>query len=725
MDTEARFSTVRSHVILLVWLTLLVFLQVLHNGFVNYDDPVFVTQNPRVLAGPTLDSLRWAFTTDYADYWRPLSWVSHMLDVRIYGLKPGGHHLTSLLIHLASVLLLFTWLNRATGCLRKSFVVSALFAWHPLHVESVAWVAERKDVLCGLFWVLALHAQLRLSRAGSWVWHLALFFAGAAALMSKPMAVTLPFALLLVDGWPLGRYRTVSWGRLVLEKVPLFAFSAVVSVATVVGQVKMEALTSADRLGLGGRVGIALASYGQGIWRAVVPVNLAVFYPRPEVVPAGWAILGGLLAGLGLVWGWGVRRERPWVLAGICWFLGLFFPVSGILQAGDQMAADRYLYLPLVGLFWVVVWELGRWGARVGGREVWVRRGENLVLLLCGLLSWHQVSFWKDTITLFEHARQVVPRNYLAATVVGSELVSAGRLGEAIPFFEHAALVNPQFADVHLRWGLLLERQEKPSEALVHYRKAVELKSTHEEARMALGRLLLKGGDLQGALTQYEFVLRLDPDSVGAHNNLGLILHQLGDPAAAMGHYGRAVSLDPKSAVARQGLGLALHALGRHAEAVSEYERVLESDPGLAGVHVNLGVTLRAMGRIVEAVRHYEEAIRLKPDWARPLLAIAWIRSVETDPRNRDGVLALRLAEAGVRLAGPEDASALMVKAVALAEGGRFDEAQAVVVQAVALARSQGRTGLVDELGRYGLLFAKGQPVRESRPSAVTSGVKE
>jgi Flp pilus assembly protein TadD len=582
-----------------------VFWQVHTHDFVNFDDQEYVTDNPHVRAGLTVQGTAWAFTTFDAGNWHPLTWLSHMLDCQLFGLNPAGHHLASVVLHLANTLLLLLILHRMTGALWRSALVAALFAIHPLHVESVAWVAERKDVLSTLFWLLTIWAYLGYVKRPSPGRYLLVLFAFACGLMAKPMVVTLPFVLLLLDYWPLARMdrglphdgedlqphaargsgeHPVTLLRLLWEKVPLLALSAVSSVVTFIAQRSGGAVEILDVVPVESRLGNALVSYVKYIGKMLWPNHLAIFYPHPGDSPPWWQTAGAalLLTCITLL----VVREaqrRPHLITGWLWYVGTLVPVIGMVQVGGQAMADRYTYVPLIGLFVVVAWSLAdlakTW--RYGRLASVVAVGATLsVLTIC---TWKQVRYWGNSLTLFEHALRVTTNNFVAENNLANALVSQNRLQEAIP----------------------------------HYARAIEIKPTHVEAYNNMGVLLASQGRFREASAYYLRALELKPDSAETHNNLGVALVQLGKVEEATLHYLKATKLKPDYAEAHNNLGNALAEQGRLREAVPYFEKALILNPSYPQAHNNLGVALARQGRLEEAILHFKKALQLKPDFAQ------------------------------------------------------------------------------------------------------------
>jgi len=492
----------------LVALTLLAYGRVALNGFIDLDDNQYVTQNSIVQAGLTWEGVQWAFTTGHSANWHPLTWLSHMLDCELFGLSPAGHHLTSLAIHLASTVLLFRLFHRTTARLGASAFVAAVFALHPLHVESVAWVAERKDVLSALFWILTSLAYVSWTEkkgAGRYALVLVLY---ALGLLAKPMLVTLPFVLLLMDRWPLGRAFAF------VEKIPLFALAAASATVTFLVQRSAGAMSLGDWIPVDARVQNALVSYVAYLRQSIVPTGLAVYYPHPVEAYPFWKVAGAAAVILGItVLALLALKRRPWVTVGWLWFLGTLVPVIGIVQVGSQARADRYTYLPMIGLSLAVAFS-------AAGRAVW--------LLVAAVGAWtvltcRQVEYWRNDTTLFTHVARVMPENHLAHGILGIVHLREGRLQEAILELRESIRLRESYAQGHSNLGMALELSGREEEALAQYRSATLWMPALAEAHYNLGALLHRRGRKLEAVHHYERALEIRPDFPEARNNLRLL----------------------------------------------------------------------------------------------------------------------------------------------------------------------------------------------------------
>jgi Flp pilus assembly protein TadD len=568
----------------LVVLTIGVYAAVAHFEFVTWDDANYVRIEP-VRSGLTWQGITWAFTTGETANWHPLTWLSHMLDVEIYGDQAGGHHVTNLILHVANVLLLFGVFVRMTGAVGRSAFVAALFAVHPLHVESVAWVAERKDVLSTFFALLTVWAYVTYVRGPQTSRFLVVCLCYALGLMAKPMLVTLPFVLLLIDVWPLGRIRidsAANWRTLVMEKVPLVAIAVASSITTVLLQRQAGAMGdgASDAFPIGLRIGNAIVSYAAYLGQTVWPAGLSPFYPYPRAVSAVAVVVSlAVLAGLSFA---AVRagRQRPYVLVGWLWFVGMLVPVIGLIQVGQQSRADRYTYMPLVGIFIIVAWGVPELIARWRPRRALLQAAAGLAVLAFAVTAWFQVETWRNSFTLWTHALEVTTNNDRAYNGLGAELGNRGKIDEAIGKFEEAIRINPTFSDAHINLAVALAVQGKTNEALPHYAEGLRLQPGRRDARNNYAAALERAGNLDESARQYEISLRAHPAQSDVHASLGLVLAQQGKLAEAETAERTALRLSPNSAQAHYGLGAVLAVAHRTEEAIREFTEVLRIDPG-------------------------------------------------------------------------------------------------------------------------------------------------
>jgi Flp pilus assembly protein TadD len=564
--------------LILITAVLLVYGQVGDHEFVNYDDNVYITDNAQVQRGITGNGIIWAFTTSHTGNWHPLTWISHMLDCELYGLNPKGHHLTNVLLHMANAILLFVVLRWLTGAIWRSALVAALFALHPLHVESVAWAAERKDVLSTFFWMLTMLTYIHYVHRPGGKRYLLVLITFSLGLMAKPMLVTLPFVLLLLDYWPLNRFQppattdsvkdqplgfqSASDGKspilkAVMEKAVLFVISLLSCFVTLMAQEKAGAISAMEVVPFTLRIANALVSIVAYMGKMFWPLDLAVFYPHPGSELPIWkpAAAGLFLLIVSTVALWVARRYR-YVLVGWLWYLGTLVPVIGLVQVGEQAMADRYTYVPLIGLFIVMVWGcadlLKRWRSRR-----WVVSGLAAVMLLTLMAgSWLQVGYWKDSIKLFKHALDVTNNNYVAHYTLGNALASQGDLVGSVSHFNKALQINPNFAEAHNNLGNALALQGNLTGAIAHYSKALQINPEHVEAHRNLAVGLDRQGKHQKALYHYKEALRINPHDAQSHNNLGVALAEQGRLKEAVAHFTEALRIEPNFQEAKRNLEL-------------------------------------------------------------------------------------------------------------------------------------------------------------------------
>ena len=641
----------------IIWV---VFGQTLGHEFVNYDDDFYVYENPAVTQGLTLQGIIWAFTHVHCSNWHPLTWVSHMLDCQFYGLSPGGHHLTNILLHTATAILLFLILRQMTGALWRSAFVAAVFAIHPLRVESVAWVAERKDVLSGLFFMLTIGAYVRYAQRRSRVepsslrsaasgsrepgaqavsaldprlsaldYCLVLLFF-ALGLMCKPMLVTLPLVLVLLDYWPLNRLRADAATepvfrlagrlvprRLVFEKLPLLGLAVASCAVTIFAQTK--SILPFENMSLSLRVGNALIScvayLGQMFW----PSGLAVLYPFTaggvgvsEVV-LSLVLLAGISTGVFIL-----RRRRPCFLTGWLWYLIMLAPVIGIVQVGAQARADRYTYLPQIGLYLLLTWAAADLCAGWRHRRVVLGGGSMIILMALIFCARAQTAYWRNSESLWTHTLACTSDNFIGHNNLGIALLKTGNVDEAMVHYQKALEINPDFAEAHNNLGNFLFQKGSVDEAMVHYQKALEINPDYAEAHYNLGYALLKMGNVDEAIAHLQKALQINPDYAEAHNNLGYALIQKGSVDEATAHFQKALQINPDYADAHNNLGNILLEKGSVDEAIIHFQKALQIKPDFAEAHKNLSNALLQKGRVDEAIPHFQKAPQSQRPPAKP-----------------------------------------------------------------------------------------------------------
>jgi protein O-mannosyl-transferase len=575
----------------LVAVTLAVYGQVVTHQFINYDDDIYIWNNPMVLDGLTLKGIAWAFTTFHSAHWHPLTWLSHMLDSQVFGLEAGRHLLVNALIHSANTLLLFLFLKRVTGATWRSAIVAALFALHPLHVQSVAWAAERKDTLSTFFGLLCLLAYARYLEKPSRQKYALVAVWLASGLMAKPMLVSWPFILLLLDYWPFRRLEwqppsgitgfAKAWLPLLREKVPLFCLVAASMVLTYSAQVRWGAVADLTDVSLPWRLANSLVSYAKYLLLTFWPQGLAIYYPSsPNIAPA-WQ-WGASLVLLGTITAVALRsaRERAYLIVGWLWFLGMLVPVIGLVRAGDQAMADHYTYFPLIGLFIALVFGLADLGRTWRLGRVFLATASAVAILVLASLTTLQVSRWRDSETLYRYVLSVTSDNAVVHNNLGSVLGQRGKHAEAIPHFAEAVRIQSNYFDALANWGQALREQGKAAEAVSFLQRALGVK----------------------------------PNSAKTHWQLGVALEDQRKQEEAMQQFYEAIKLAPEDFAMRANLGLKLAGQGKLAEATEQYNEALRLNPNSAETHNNLGLVLFASGKEEEGVREFSTALRLKPD---------------------------------------------------------------------------------------------------------------
>ncbi len=709
--------------------------QIFSLGFTNFDDPGYVTQNPQVQGGLTRQGLIWALGTMDQSNWHPLTWISHMLDCGIYGMNPAGHHFTNLLLHLVSTLLLFQLLHEMTGALRRSAGVAAIFALHPLHVESVVWVSERKDVLSALFWMAATLFYVRYVRNRHRGYYFLMLATFALGLTAKPMLVTLPFVFLLLDYWPLNRWsaaapeKAVRGGHssariaarpwhpaimILVEKAPMLLLSALSSIVTYTAQRQGGSVMSMRRFPLGDRAANSLISYAGYIRKALWPSDLAVFYPRSGSHNLTDLLLaGGLLACITMIV---VRfgRRHPYLASGWLWYLGTLVPVIGLVQVGEQTMADRYTYIPLIGLSIMVVWsagdisrqlKIGRWALAFTAAAT-----------ICGMgvLTFVQTGYWKNNLTLFKRAIQVTGDNELAYLNYGASLVASGDLDSAAALYRDFMVRNRGVADIYANLGLIAALQNNKVEAVQQFQAALKLEPDHPEAHNGIGVELAALGRLPEAKEHYLAALGLRRQFPEARYNLGNLFYAEGNLEPAMEQFREAIKLRPLYPEANERLALILVGAGKLEEALPFYAAAVRARPDNPDFHYHFGIALLRGHKLTESITQLQEAIRLKPDWPDALNDLAWILAAAPDGTERDADEAVALAERAIELRGNPDPVIFDTLAEAYASKGRFDDAVKIEEKAEALALASGDQALAREIEMRSQLFKSGHPYRET-----------
>jgi tetratricopeptide (TPR) repeat protein len=576
-------------VALLILANVLVYADVIHYGFVYYDDPQYVSDNPNVTAGLTGHGLLWAFNVGYQANWHPLTWLSHMLDVELYGLDAGAHHVTNVLLHIGSTLLLFWILWQMTGASGRSAFVAALFAVHPMHVESVAWIAERKDVLSTFLGMLTICAYLLYVRKPRWTRLLGVEGVFALSLTAKPMLVTLPFLLLLLDYWPLCRISFEPRGNLwclVREKTVLFILAAASSVVTVIAQQSGGTVVRLGAIPLHDRLENVFITYITYIWKTFWPSRLGVLYTTQRSVLDLWFAAAAGLIGLSILVIW-IGRRRPYVPVGWFWYLGTLIPVIGLVQVGRQTMADRYTYVPSIGLYLIIAYGLADAFSGTLARKLAPVAGGLTVLALM-VVSRTQVGYWSSSRALWEHTLEIGNADSYAHLGLAYAAEREGKLDEATHEYAEAVNLDPTYPQAQYNLATILAKQDRWGEAGTHYLEAIRLSPADPsigdtELRMAhygAGRALADEGRMDEAAEHFAESLRLDPAFPEAHNAFGLVQAKRGNLDEAIKHFSETVRLDPRHVAARANWGILLANQGKTAEAITQFSEILKISPG-------------------------------------------------------------------------------------------------------------------------------------------------
>ncbi len=555
--THMRLSFVIN--LLLVAIILGVYWQVRDFPFIYYDDPEYVFENVRVQQGLTFDNIKWALTTTHFSNWHPLTWTSHMLDAQLYGNNAGQHHFVNVLLHILNTLLLFNLFRKLTGNTLSSALVAGLFAVHPLHIQSVAWISERKDLLCGLFFFLTLTNYCTYSKTGSKASYGLAFFCYILGLMAKPMIVTLPFLLLLLDYWPLCQFtsRKNNFATLFLEKIPFFLLAGLSCVVTLYAQQVGGSVASLAQISPAARIQNALVSYLLYLWKALIPRDLAILYPHPGTHPSWLILIATVILALITVSALWWASRKPCLLVGWFWFMGMFVPVIGIIQVGVQAMADRYTYLPMIGIYCCFAFLFHD----IQQAQKKTRFYSLIALVIICILSfrtWQELRHWQNGKTLFARAVLVTKNNYVAHNNLGYELVQALDFNGAKKEFERALEIDPNFQVAHLNLGRSFMEEGNVAEAISHYEAALKIDPNYADAHNNLGNALLRGGNLHEAAAHYIAALRLNPLLIETYNNLGAILMHDGKRDEAIAVFKKAIQLNPNFREAQENLIAAL-----------------------------------------------------------------------------------------------------------------------------------------------------------------------
>ena len=705
--------------VILAAVTASIYAPVRHHGFIDFDDPDYILENRHVRTGLTTDNAWWAFTNAHASNWHPLTWLSHMIDCQLWGLNPGMHHLVNLVIHAINVVLVFLVFQQMTGATWASAFVAALFGWHPLHVESVAWISERKDVLSTFFWFLTLWAYVWYVRRPGVLRYILVTVFLALGLMAKPMLVTLPFVLLLVDYWPLRRQAAItdgvpmrSWPGLVLEKIPLFVLVAASCIVTFIVQRQSGAVKAFEVLPLQARLPNALIAYVTYLLKGFWPADLSILYPLPRAFPWWEAVSAATVLIAISVVAIIQRKHNPWLPVGWFWYLGTLVPVIGIVQVGDQFIADRYTYVPAIGIFVILAFGAQSMALSLPFGRPLVFTGGALILAGCLATTAMQVSYWKSSVTLFTRSLQVAQTPSLHNNL-GVVLEREGKWNQAVTHYREALRLNPAHPDAYNNLGVVLIKQERLKEAISYLRRAVRLTPGFAKAHNNLGKALQDLGRVDEAIGSYQKAVQLRPDFAEALNNLGTAFEKKGRLDEAVAAYQEALRFKPDYAFAHNNIGCAFQQQGHLSQAILSYREALRLDPNYPEAHANLGGALLIEHQIPEAIEHLSDALRLKPKFVVALEKLGWIHASSSVDAHRNAQEAISIAERTVTLKGNKDARALDLLAAAQAEAGRFDEASNTATRARDLAALSGSSQFANEVQERIRLYEQQRPFRQ------------
>jgi tetratricopeptide (TPR) repeat protein len=717
--------------VLLACVTAAAFSPSFQASFVDLDDFFYVVDNRHVNSGLPGENIAWALTAFHSANWHPLTWLSLQLDATIAkaiggALDPRGFHAVNVLLHAANAVVLFYTLRDLTGSRWRSAIVAALFALHPLRVESVAWVSERKDVLSVLFGLLAVCIYAGYARHGTRVRLAGVAGCLALSLLAKPMLVTLPCLLLVMDWWPLGRAAgMIQWRRLVTEKLPLFALALVSCIVTFAAQRSSGTVSGLDSLPIGDRIATALVAYTAYLRATILPRGLAPYYSYPA---NGWpaalvAVSALVLAAITAAAVW-QRRKRPYLLAGWLCYVGTLVPVIGLVQVGHQAYADRYTYFPSIGLYVAAVWFVADLlVATQSGKQVAVVLTA-LLLGVCGVLTWRQCQFWTSDLALWQHALEVTGPDALVYNSVGAALERKEKsFKEAAEYYRLAVATDPQFGPGHCNLGRALLASRQPDAAIERFESALSAKVRSEGANVAahrnLGFLLDRAGRGDEALFHLAAAVRLNPEDAVAQEEFGVRLYRRNKLSAALEHLYRATLLKPDSALGWNNLGIVLQRLGRNADAIACFRQCVELDPSDVHGRLRLATAFAAAGDVKTADAQYIEARRVDARWPEVLIREAWKLSTAGDARERNGEAAVWSAETACDAVRPPPAEFLDVLAASYAEARRFPEATAAVEKAMAAAEKGQKAELAQEMARRLELYRRSLPFHKAMAPAT------
>ena len=696
--------------------TLAIYWQVRQFDFVNWDDNVFVHQNPNVVSGLTTDNLQWSFGIHGPGQWHPVSWWVHQLNCQLFGVESGAHHMVNVTLHVIVTLLMLTVLWRVTQSFWPSALVAALHSLHPLSVESVAWISHLREPLSLLFWLLVIWAYSVYARQGGVMRYLLVVLLFTLGLMAKPTLITLPCVLLLMDWWPLHRFSVGpnqdndsghaklvhrSIGQLVLEKVPLLVLSFVSVYLAYLCQKSMDAVVSLESHSWGARLANAAQSYVLYLRNMVWPTNLATLYPLPEQFSTIY-VVGSLLILLGItVTALVLWRKAPHLIVGWLWYLGTLVPVIGILKMGEMTAmTDHYMYVSLLGIYIAIAWQLAAWVKENPKLKYMVSGFVAIVLVAFSLLSSKQIAVWRNSETLWKHTLSVVDDSSVAHNSLGDALMQSGQFAEALIHFQEAVRLEPTYVEAINNSGNAQQVLGRSDDAIASYRAALKIAPDNAEVHYNCGVVLQQRKQWHEAIEHYREALLIKPNFAPAHNNCGLTLRASGREEEAIEHFELAAEIDPGLMAAYVNLGLTLRSLHRNEEAIEQFEKALRIEPDNFIANYNSGIALRSVGRRAEALKRFETAVRLRPNVGGAHYGLAWIMATAPEDQLRDGIRAIEHARRAVELT-KDSPFTLDALAAAHAEAGEFPNAIKYQEQAIEMAAGKNDAGFKARLERY------------------------
>jgi protein O-mannosyl-transferase len=716
MSKRLLFFLISSGLVLIV---LIAFEPLRHNDFISYDDIDYVTMNPHVQSGLTWQSIRWAFTTGFAANWHPLTWLSHMLDVELFGLNPVGHHIHSLLLHTLSTVLLFWLLYEMTGAVWCSAFAAMIFGIHPLRVESVAWAAERKDVLSMLFFMLTLAAYLYYVKRGGTGRYLLVLLCFAMGLLAKPMLVTLPIVLMILDFWPLLRLRSGLVGRtqvsadriqmyehhpasiwnLAAEKIPLFIFTFASCIVTYLVQQKGGAVNKLDKFPFISRIANALVSYMAYLYKTVLPKDLAVLYPNPF---PGWPLWKPVISFLLLASISGIViyniKKRPYLVAGWLWYMITLIPVIGLVQVGSQSMADRYSYLPSIGILIMLSWTAAQLSAKWRYQRILMGILSGLAAIAMVVGTRTQLAYWKNSVTLFEHTLAATENNYLIHNDLGAFLLKQNRFDEAANHFKKVLRAWPDFPDANNNLTTLLIRRKQFDEAMDYVNRSLKARSNNAAAYCNMGLILDARGKFDEAMHAYEQAIQFDQNCFQAINNLGVLKIRYGLLDEAIKCFRQSIQINSKYVQAYCNLVLALQKQKKYEESIPYGIKALEIDPNNPDTWYNLALSQQSLGQLQAASDSYHHALQCDPNSIVAINNQAWLLAAHPETNFYDPAKAVSLALRGCKLTSFKNSGILDTLAVAYAAVGQFKEAVQTAQKAIDTANAAGQSDLAERI---------------------------